>query len=144
MPLNKPSDFFEQKKNEENLNNEEIEVESQKKILSPSDLLDEKEEIVVEENIEEVVVDNVENENYQKIVELEQLVEQVKSQVSNIPEVVDYRKDIGQLSVELDRLRKAFGVSEAEKLLVKPLEFPEIPEVKYYDEDIKLLHKLVA
>ena len=70
MPLNKPSDFFEQKKNEENLNNEEIEVESKKKILSPSDLLDEKEEIVVEENIEEVVVDNVENENYQKIVEL--------------------------------------------------------------------------
>ena len=145
MPLNKPSDFFEQKRNEEVLNNENTEVETQKKILSPSDLLDEKEEIVVEENIEEeVVVDNVENENYQRIVELGKLVEEVREEVSNSPEVIDYSKSINQLSVELERLRKAFGESEVERLRFKLPEFPEIPEVKYYDEDIKLLHKLVA
>jgi len=145
VPLNKPSDFFEQKRNEEVLNNENTEVETQKKILSPSDLLDEKEEIIVEENIEEeVVVDNVENENYQRIVELGKLVEEVRKEVSNFPEVIDYSKNINQLSVELERLRKAFGESEVERLRFKLPEFPEIPEVKYYDEDIKLLHKLVA
>lgn len=145
MPLNKPSDFFEKKRNEEVLNNENTEVETQKKILSPSDLLDEKEEIVVEENIEEeVVVDNVENQNYQRIVELGKLVEEVREEVSNSPEVIDYSKSINQLSVELERLRKAFGESEVERLRFKLPEFPEIPEVKYYDEDIKLLHKLVA
>ena len=58
VPLNKPSDFFEQKENEENLSDEKTKVETQKRILSPSGLLDEKEEVVVEENIEE----NIEEE----------------------------------------------------------------------------------
>ena len=94
-----------------------------KRILSPSGLLDEKEKVTSEKIIEEeVVVDNTENKT-RKIIELEKLVEQVKSQVSNIPSVM-IMKDIGQPSIELDKLRKAFGLSEVEKLLSKP-EFPK-------------------
>lgn len=149
MPLNKPSDFFERKKNEENLNNEEIKIEPQKKILSPSDLLGEKEEIVVEESIEE---ENIENENYQRIAELEKLVGQVKEELANTPEVIDYKNDIIQISEELKRLSKTLGDIQVEQIVHKPIQVNEVAEVKYYDvpelrnydSDIKDLYKIVA
>ena len=101
MPLNKPSDFFEQKKNEERLKNENLEVESKKRILSPSDLLDEKGEIVVEENIKEetLIEEVIEEKDY--ILEVKKLIEEVRSQIPEIPEVKDYDNQLQELNCSI-------------------------------------------
>tara|TARA_A100001015_G_scaffold282354_1_gene346536 strand:- start:5765 stop:7537 length:1773 start_codon:yes stop_codon:yes gene_type:complete len=143
VPLNKPSDFFEQKKNEERLKIENAKVESKKRILSPSDLLDQKEEIVIEENVEEEVLEEeiIEEEDY--ILEVKKLIEEVRSQIPEIPEVKDYDNQLQGLEIQINSIWSSITQNpkpkyydEEIKTLDEKISSIEIPEVKYYDQEI--------
>lgn len=152
MALKKPSDFFEEKKIQEQLQQEVVDIENEVKkvnrLKSPSDLFDPKP--VVEEyfSVEEEVI----NEEVQvdPIVEIRTLIEEVRQQIPEIPQIKTYDEELDSLREEFDKVYHIINQSEKPKfydedieLLERKIDSIRFPKVKYYDQDILDLHEKI-
>lgn len=102
----------------------------------------------VEEYIEEKVVDTLEEEDIETVLsetapewsELVRLVNDVRKDIPEIPEIKYYDEQLKELS---DKLSQIQDLNE-DKLTEIESKIPEIPEVKYYDADIQFIYDKIG
>jgi hypothetical protein len=148
--LLRPSDFFEKKKIQEQLQNEVVEPEGELKvsrIKSPSELFNTTstvEEVfeILEEVAEEVKIDPIE--------EIKNLVEEVRSQIPDIPEIKSYDSELNTIREELDKIYNLVDnypepkyYDEDVEQIHQKIDSIQIPQIKYYDEDIHNLNEKI-
>ena len=144
--LLRPSDFFEKKKIQEQLQNEVVEPEGELKvsrIKSPSELFNTTstvEEVfeILEEVVEEVKIDPIE--------EIKNLVEEVRSQIPNVPEIKSYDSELNNIKEEINKIYDlvcGYSYDEDVREIHQKIDNIEIPEIKYYDEDIHNLNEKI-
>lgn len=145
--LLKPSDFFEKKKIQEQLQSEVVNPEEEikqgiKRLKSPSDLFNPPqlvESIIEEETNEKVEVDPIE--------EIKNLVEEVRSQIPNIPEIKTYDEELVLIKNELDNIFDYIKYKPEPKYYDEDINLLEQRissiDIKYYDEDIQALHQKI-
>ena len=102
----------------------------------------------VEEYIEEKVVDTLEEEDIETVLsetapewsELVRLVNDVRKDIPEIPEIKYYDEQLKELS---DKLSQIQDLNE-DKLTEIESKIPELPEVKYYDADIQFIYDKIG
>jgi len=102
----------------------------------------------VEEYIEEKVVETLEEEDIETVLsetapewsELVRLVNDVRKDIPEIPEIKYYDEQLKELS---DKLSQIQDLNE-DKLTEIESKIPEIPEVKYYDADIQFIYDKIG
>lgn len=102
----------------------------------------------VEEYIEEKVVETLEEENIETVLsetapewsELVRLVNDVRKDIPEIPEIKYYDEQLKELS---DKLSQIQDLNE-DKLTEIESKIPELPEVKYYDADIQFIYDKIG
>ena len=102
----------------------------------------------VEEYIEEKVVDTLEEEDIETVLsetapewsELVRLVNDVRKDIPEIPEIKYYDDQLKELS---DKLSQIQDLNE-DKLTEIESKIPELPEIKYYDADIQFIYDKIS
>ena len=102
----------------------------------------------VEEYIEEKVVDTLEEEDIETVLsetapewsELVRLVNDVRKDIPEIPEIKYYDEQLKELS---DKLSQIQDLNE-DKLTEIESKIPELPEIKYYDADIQFIYDKIG
>ena len=102
----------------------------------------------VEEYIEEKVVETLEEEDIETVLsetapewsELVRLVNDVRKDIPEIPEIKYYDDQLKKLS---DKLSQIQDLNE-DKLTEIESKIPELPEVKYYDADIQFIYDKIG
>ena len=102
----------------------------------------------VEEYIEEKVVETLEEEDIETVLsetapewsELVRLVNDVRKDIPEIPEIKYYDEQLKELS---DKLSQIQDLNE-DKLTEIESKIPELPEVKYYDADIQFIYDKIG
>ena len=114
-----------------------IEVKQEEELPSVEEYIEEK---VVETLEEEEDIETVLSETAPEWSELVRLVNDVRKDIPEIPEIKYYDEQLKELS---DKLSQIQDLNE-DKLTEIESKIPELPEVKYYDADIQFIYDKIG